>query len=68
MMIPSVDDQVLRDNPEFAKLYSVLKNDILNPDGSTKCDPDVKERKVVNQVSLSDITSMAHFQNVLDLL
>ncbi|KAK8920538.1 hypothetical protein H634G_02314 [Metarhizium anisopliae BRIP 53293] len=52
-MIPSVDDQVLRDNPEFAKLYSVLKNDILNPDGSTKCDPDVKERKVVNQRAIA---------------
>ncbi|KHN99251.1 uncharacterized protein MAM_02949 [Metarhizium album ARSEF 1941] len=48
-MLPPVDEQVLRENPEFAKLYSILKNDILNPDGSTKNDPDANERKAVSQ-------------------
>lgn len=67
MMIPPVDEQVLRDNPEFAKLYLTLKNDILNPDGSTRLDPELKDRKAISQVSLSDIF-VASSHSGLDLL
>ncbi|GAO15029.1 uncharacterized protein UV8b_00447 [Ustilaginoidea virens] len=35
-MLPPVDRDVLRDNPQFAKLHAALRNDLLNPDGSTK--------------------------------
>ncbi|TWU78959.1 hypothetical protein ED733_008115 [Metarhizium rileyi] len=48
-MIPPIDEEVLRDNPKFAKLFSTLKKDILNADGSTKLDPDAKERELVSQ-------------------
>lgn len=54
MMLPPVDEQVLRDNPEFSKLYSTLKNDILNSDGSTNLNPDVKECEAVHQVRQLD--------------
>ncbi|KAG6009814.1 hypothetical protein E4U21_001244 [Claviceps maximensis] len=37
-MLPPVDEQTIRDNPEFAKLYQMLLEKALNPDGSTKCD------------------------------
>ncbi|PNY25045.1 Uncharacterized protein TCAP_05015 [Tolypocladium capitatum] len=37
-MLPPVDDQVLQDNPDFAKLYSTLVNVVLNPDGSSQHD------------------------------
>lgn len=56
-MFPPVDDQVLRDNPEFAKLYSMLKTDILNPDGSTKLRPDNRERQIASQVRPFDSTA-----------
>ncbi|KAG5927529.1 hypothetical protein E4U42_002137 [Claviceps africana] len=35
-MLPPVDEQTIRDNPEFAKLYRMLLEKALNPDGSTK--------------------------------
>ncbi|KJZ72021.1 hypothetical protein HIM_08582 [Hirsutella minnesotensis 3608] len=48
-MLPPVDDSVLRDNPEFASLYSILSNALLNIDGSTKHDPAAKERAAVQE-------------------
>jgi hypothetical protein len=50
-MLPPVDEHVLRDNPEFAKLYLILKNDVLNPDGSTKLENENSERETTSQVS-----------------
>ncbi|KAG5949851.1 hypothetical protein E4U53_005707 [Claviceps sorghi] len=35
-MLPPVDEQTIRDNPGFAKLYQMLLEKALNPDGSTK--------------------------------
>ncbi|UNI19758.1 hypothetical protein JDV02_005918 [Purpureocillium takamizusanense] len=48
-MLPPVDDQVLRDNPEFARLYSTLTNVVLNPDGTTKHDEGEKKREAVRK-------------------
>ncbi|KAM4059283.1 hypothetical protein HRG_007858 [Hirsutella rhossiliensis] len=48
-MLPPVDDDVLRDHPEFANLYSTLTNVMLNPDASTKHDPAAKERAAVRE-------------------
>ena len=49
-MFPPVDDTVLRNNPDFAALYSTLTTAILNPDGSTKDDPAAEERRAVREV------------------
>jgi len=49
-MFPPVEDGVFQHNPEFAALYKTLTTAILNPDGSTKNDPAVKERKAVREV------------------
>ncbi|KAK3990793.1 hypothetical protein QBC44DRAFT_324747 [Cladorrhinum sp. PSN332] len=48
-MIPPVDDSVLRNNPQFAELYTTLTTVILNPDGSTRKDPAAKKRAVVRK-------------------
>lgn len=49
-MFPPVDDQVLGDNPGFAKLYSLLTTVILNPDGTTKHDAEATQRAAVREV------------------
>ena len=49
-MFPPVEESVLQNNPGFAKLYSTLTNDLLNPDVSTKNDAAAKERKAVRKV------------------
>ncbi|CAK7220225.1 hypothetical protein SCUCBS95973_004087 [Sporothrix curviconia] len=43
-MLPQVEEAVLRNNPDFATLYTTLTTVILNPDGSTKADAGAKER------------------------
>ncbi|GAB0135188.1 hypothetical protein EsDP_00003534 [Epichloe bromicola] len=48
-MLPPVDENVIRDNPGFAKLYQILLNDVLSPDGSTKHDVARHERDAVQQ-------------------
>ncbi|QPH09849.1 hypothetical protein C2857_000888 [Epichloe festucae Fl1] len=48
-MLPPVDENVIRDNPGFAKLYQMLLKDVLNPDGSTKHDVARHERDAVQQ-------------------
>ena len=50
VMLPPVDDQVLRDNPEFARLYAKLTNVVLNPDGTTRHDQAEKKRAAVRKV------------------
>lgn len=50
-MLPPVDEQTIRDNPEFAKLYRMLLEKALNPDGSTKHDNSIPEGDAVQQVS-----------------
>lgn len=49
-MLPPVDDAVLRNNPDFAKLYNTLTTAILNPDGTTRHDPGAKEREAIRKV------------------
>lgn len=48
-MLPPVDASVLAANPGFAQLYSSLTTDVLNPDGSTKNDPDAQQREAVRE-------------------
>ncbi|KAG6024424.1 hypothetical protein E4U19_003699 [Claviceps sp. Clav32 group G5] len=48
-MLPPVDEQTIRDNPEFAKLYRMLLEKALNPDGSTKHDNSIPEGDAVQQ-------------------
>ncbi|KAG5982982.1 hypothetical protein E4U55_001034 [Claviceps digitariae] len=48
-MLPPVDEQTIRDNPGFAKLYQMLLEKALNPDGSTKHDDSTAERDAVHQ-------------------
>jgi hypothetical protein len=50
-MLPPIDEAVFQSNPEFATLYKTLTTVILNPDGSTKNEPDAKARSVVREVS-----------------
>lgn len=51
-MFPPVDDAVLQNNPDFARLYKNLTGNVLNPDGSSKDDdPLAKERAAVRHVS-----------------
>ena len=49
-MIPPVEEAILRNNPDFATLYTTLTTVILNPDGSTKADVGAKERAAVKEV------------------
>ncbi|KAK1772829.1 hypothetical protein QBC33DRAFT_584171 [Phialemonium atrogriseum] len=48
-MLPPIEEAVLENNPEFAALYRTLTTVILNPDGSTKNDPAMKERETVRE-------------------
>jgi len=49
-MLPPIDESILQNNPKFAALYATLKNNILNPSGSTKRDPAQKERDATSEV------------------
>ena len=53
-MIPPVADQVLQDNPDFASLYSMLTNVVLNPDGSSQHDSGSKQRAAVQKVRMKE--------------
>ena len=61
-MLPPVEDAVLQNNPDFAALYNTLTTVILNPNGSTKQEPNGKEREAVREVSSSLLpaSSLAH--------
>ncbi|TGJ79854.1 hypothetical protein E0Z10_g8911 [Xylaria hypoxylon] len=48
-MLPPIDDNLLKNNPRFEKLYSTITASILNSDGSTKIDPSAKQRDAVRQ-------------------
>ncbi|KAJ3478233.1 hypothetical protein NLG97_g8634 [Lecanicillium saksenae] len=43
----SVDDQVLDNNPDFARLYKTLTTSILNPDGTSKRSKESKENETI---------------------
>lgn len=51
MMIPPVEETVLKSNPEFAALYNTLTTAIINSDGTTKDDQSkaARERDVVRK-------------------
>ncbi|KAJ6783624.1 hypothetical protein PWT90_04477 [Aphanocladium album] len=46
-MFPPVDDQVLENNPDFARLYKTLTTSILNPDGTSKRSKESKENEAI---------------------
>ncbi|RWA02986.1 hypothetical protein EKO27_g12118, partial [Xylaria grammica] len=48
-MLPPIDDNVLKANPRFEKLYNTITTSILNPDASTKLDPATKQHDAVRQ-------------------
>ncbi|KAI4599016.1 hypothetical protein KJ359_002433 [Pestalotiopsis sp. 9143b] len=48
-MLPPVEASVLAANPDFAQLYNTLTTNVLNPDGSTKNDPDAQQRELVRE-------------------
>ncbi|KAI1434040.1 hypothetical protein GGR50DRAFT_450258 [Xylaria sp. CBS 124048] len=48
-MLPLIDDNILKKNPRFEKLYNTLTTEILNADGSTKIDPSAERRDAVRQ-------------------
>lgn len=54
-MLPPLEEAVLKNNPDFAALYSTLSTAILNPDGTTKDDKShvARERGAVREVHSS---------------
>ncbi|XWX00955.1 hypothetical protein V2A60_008980 [Cordyceps javanica] len=48
-MFPPVDDHVLENNPDFARLYKTLTTSILNPDGTSRRSKESKENDVVRK-------------------
>lgn len=53
IMFPPVDDHVLENNPDFARLYKTLITSILNPDGSSRRSKETKENEAVQKVQLT---------------
>ncbi|KAI1652849.1 hypothetical protein F4813DRAFT_289388 [Daldinia decipiens] len=48
-MLPPLDEAVLKQNPNFDRLYKTLTGSLLNPDGSTRSnDPAAKKRDAVH--------------------
>ncbi|EFX06194.1 hypothetical protein CMQ_6515 [Grosmannia clavigera kw1407] len=48
-MLPPVEESVLQNNPDFAKLYKILTTVVLNEDGSSKSDVGAKQREAAQQ-------------------
>ncbi|KAM3512777.1 hypothetical protein MY11210_003562 [Beauveria gryllotalpidicola] len=48
-MLPPVDDNVLENNPDFARLYKTLKTSVLNPDGTSRRSQESKENEAIRK-------------------
>ncbi|OAA58879.1 hypothetical protein ISF_06662 [Cordyceps fumosorosea ARSEF 2679] len=48
-MFPPVDDHVLENNPDFARLYRTLTTSILNPDGTSRRSKESKENEAIRK-------------------
>ncbi|KAI1495981.1 hypothetical protein F5X99DRAFT_401830 [Biscogniauxia marginata] len=48
-MLPPIDEDVLRNNPEFTNVYKTITGSLLNPDSSTKGDAAAKKRDAVRE-------------------
>ncbi|EGX89236.1 hypothetical protein CCM_07488 [Cordyceps militaris CM01] len=61
-MFPPVDDRVLDNNPDFARLYKTLTTSILTPDGTSRRSKESKENEAIRQVQSRRLpsTSQAH--------
>lgn len=49
-MIPPIDEDVLKNNPDFERVYKKVTGALLNPDGSTRDDAVAKKREAVREV------------------
>ncbi len=49
-MLPPVDDDVLKNNPDFERVYKKVTGALLNQDGSTRDDSAAEKREAVRQV------------------
>jgi hypothetical protein len=49
-MLPPIDEAVLQANPDFAALHKTLTTAVLNPNGSSRVEPNAKERDAVREV------------------
>lgn len=49
-MIPPIDGEILKNNPDFERVYKKVTGALLNPDASTKDDAVAKKREAVQQV------------------
>ncbi|KAI1479398.1 hypothetical protein F4774DRAFT_123970 [Daldinia eschscholtzii] len=64
-MLPPIDEAVLKQNPDFDRLYKTLTGSLLNPDGSTRSnDPAAKKRDAVHN-ELKDYRLKATKQHLL---
>ncbi|RYP15739.1 hypothetical protein DL767_010294 [Monosporascus sp. MG133] len=48
-MLPPVDVAVLKNNPDFERVYRKVTGILLNPDGSTRNDALAKKREAVRE-------------------
>ncbi|KAK7752945.1 hypothetical protein SLS62_005104 [Diatrype stigma] len=48
-MIPPIDEEILKNNPDFERVYKKVTGALLNPDASTKDDAVAKKREAVQQ-------------------
>ncbi|OAA76362.1 hypothetical protein LEL_06046 [Akanthomyces lecanii RCEF 1005] len=48
-MLPPVDDHVLENNPDFARLYKILTTTILSPDGTSRRTKESKENEAIKK-------------------
>ncbi|RYP48085.1 hypothetical protein DL769_011250 [Monosporascus sp. CRB-8-3] len=59
-MLPPVDVAVLKNNPDFERVYRKVTGVLLNPDGSTRNDALARKREAVREVRiLMGYTSIA---------
>lgn len=58
IMLPPVEDTVLKSNPKFAALHATLTNTLLNPDGSTKNHPNLREHEDAREVCADNHSSL----------
>jgi hypothetical protein len=58
-MLPPVDEKVLRDNPDFEKLYKTLTTTVLDEYGCTINDANAERRAIVREVRFNQIVRCA---------
>ncbi|CEJ94481.1 hypothetical protein VHEMI10007 [[Torrubiella] hemipterigena] len=59
-MFPAVDPDVLRNNPDFAKLYKTLTTEMLNPDGTNKNEDNQQHESIKRELSEHRFRQVKH--------